>query len=66
HRPIEPGFVLTIEPGLYIATDNEDVDARWRGIGIRIEDDIAVTQTGADVLTASIPKEIDDVEAACR
>ncbi|MEM7138879.1 MAG: aminopeptidase P N-terminal domain-containing protein, partial [Myxococcota bacterium] len=47
HRPIEPGFVLTIEPGLYIATDNEDVDARWRGIGIRIEDDIAVTQTGA-------------------
>ena len=65
HRPLEEGFVLTIEPGIYIANDAEDVDARWRGIGVRIEDDVAVTTEGADVLTADIPKRIADVEAAC-
>lgn len=65
HRPLEPGFVLTVEPGLYIATDAQDVDARWRGIGVRIEDDVVVTATGCDVLTAGIPKETDHVEAAC-
>ncbi|KPK16695.1 MAG: hypothetical protein AMJ62_04260 [Myxococcales bacterium SG8_38] len=64
-RLLEPGFVLTVEPGLYIATDAEDVDPRWRGIGVRIEDDVAVIPTGCDVLTEGIPKEIDDVEAAC-
>jgi len=41
------------------------VDERWRGIGVRIEDDVVVTEGGHDVLTAGIPKEIDDVEAAC-
>ena len=65
HRPLEPGFVLTVEPGIYIATDAENVDARWRGIGVRIEDDVVVTEAGADVLTEGIPKEIDEVEAAC-
>ncbi|MGD8317681.1 MAG: Xaa-Pro aminopeptidase [Myxococcales bacterium] len=65
HRPLEPGFVLTVEPGLYIAADAEDVHARWRGIGVRIEDDVVVTPTGCDVLTAGIPKEVDAVEAAC-
>lgn len=65
HRPLEPGFVLTIEPGVYVATDAEGVDERWRGIGVRIEDDVAVTPGGCDVLTHGIPKEIDDVEAAC-
>ena len=65
HRPLEPGFVLTIEPGVYIATDAEDVDERWRGIGVRIEDDVVVTKAGRDVLTDGIPKEIDEVEAAC-
>jgi Xaa-Pro aminopeptidase len=65
HRPLEPGFVLTVEPGIYIATDAEGVDERWRGIGIRIEDDLVVTEGGNDVLTGDIPKEIDDVEAAC-
>ena len=64
-RPLEPGFVLTVEPGLYIASDAQDVDARWRGIGVRIEDDVVVRATGCDVLTAGIPKEIDEVEAAC-
>lgn len=65
HRKLEPGFVLTVEPGIYIATDNEDVEERWRGIGVRIEDDIVVTASGFDVLTADIPKEVDEVEKAC-
>ena len=65
HRKLEPGFVLTVEPGIYIAADNQEVEERWRGIGIRIEDDVAVTTSGSEVLTADIPKEIDDVEAAC-
>jgi Xaa-Pro aminopeptidase len=65
HRGLEPGFVLTVEPGLYIATDAQDVDARWRGIGVRIEDDVVVTPTGHEVLTAGIPKELDQVQAAC-
>ena len=57
--------MLTVEPGVYIATDAEGVDERWRGIGVRIEDDVVVTQSGYDVLTGHIPKEINDVEAAC-
>ncbi len=64
-RKLEPGFVLTVEPGIYIATDNEDVDERWRGIGIRIEDDVAVTRAGCEVLSEGIPKEVAEVEAAC-
>ncbi|GAB2583865.1 Xaa-Pro aminopeptidase [Nitrincola alkalisediminis] len=62
-RPLEEGMVMTVEPGLYIAADNQDVDPRWRGIGIRIEDDVLVTATGHHVLTASVPKEIDEIEA---
>lgn len=65
HRPLEPGFVLTVEPGIYIAPDADDVDERWRGLGIRVEDDVVVTKAGRDVLTDGIPKQIDDVEAAC-
>ena len=64
-RPLEPGFVLTVEPGIYIATDADGVDERWRGIGVRIEDDVLVTEDAADVLSDGIPKEIDEVEAAC-
>ncbi len=58
----EPGMVMTVEPGLYIAPDDDTVDAKWRGIGIRIEDDVVVTKTGCHVLTASIVKEIADIE----
>ncbi len=64
-RLLEPGMVLTVEPGLYITADEEDVEARWRGIGIRIEDDILVTESGHENLTAAIPKTVDEVEAAC-
>jgi Xaa-Pro aminopeptidase len=62
-RVMEPGMVTTVEPGLYIAPDNESVDERWRGIGIRIEDDVAVTKDGHDVLSADVPKTVADIES---
>jgi Xaa-Pro aminopeptidase len=58
-------MVLTVEPGLYIPADDETAPAELRGIGIRIEDDIHVTETGPENLTAACPKSIADVEAAC-
>lgn len=61
-RLLEAGMVLTIEPGLYIPQDCETVDVRWRGIGIRIEDDVLVTKEGHEVLTHAVPKEIDEIE----
>jgi len=61
-RVLEPGMVLTVEPGLYFASDS-DCDEQWKGIGIRIEDDVLVTKTGHEVLTADVVKEIDDIEA---
>jgi len=62
-RTLEPGMVLTVEPGIYIAEDAEGVDDRYRGIGVRIEDDVLVTAEGHEVLSAAIPKDIDDIEA---
>jgi Xaa-Pro aminopeptidase len=62
-RVLEPGMVLTVEPGLYIAPNQSDVDKRWWGIGIRIEDDILVTQNGHEVLTQAAPKTIPEIEA---
>jgi len=62
-RQLEPGMVLTIEPGIYIATDNTRVAKRWRGIGVRIEDDVVVTEDGCDVLTDDVPKRAEDIEA---
>lgn len=62
-RLLEPGMVLTIEPGLYIPQDCDKVDEQWRGIGIRIEDDVLVTQDGHEVLTAGVPKSIEAIEA---
>ncbi|HTQ99181.1 MAG TPA: Xaa-Pro aminopeptidase [Candidatus Acidoferrum sp.] len=61
-RQLEPGMVLTVEPGLYIAPNNEKVEARWRGIGVRIEDDVAVTRSGYEVLTGGLPKTVADIE----
>lgn len=61
-RVFEPGMVTTIEPGIYIADDLQDVPARYRGIGIRIEDDVLVTKSGHEVLTSMIPKTIDEIE----
>ncbi|WP_137170368.1 aminopeptidase P N-terminal domain-containing protein [Marinomonas sp. FW-1] len=62
-RLLEEGMVLTIEPGLYVSADNESVDAKWRGIGIRIEDDVLIRADGPYVLTHGLPKEIADIEA---
>lgn len=62
-RPLQAGMVLTVEPGLYIAPDDDSVDARWRGIGIRIEDNVIVTEQGPDVITAGVPKNIAEIEA---
>ena len=62
-RPYEEGMVVTVEPGLYIAPDDETVDPKWRGIGIRIEDDVVATQNGPLVLTAKVVKTVEDIEA---
>ena len=62
-RPLEPGMVFTVEPGLYVPANAEDVPKAFRGIGIRIEDDVLVTETGADVLSAAAPKQVAEVEA---
>ncbi len=65
-RPLEPGMVLTVEPGLYVAEDLEEVSDDYRGIGVRIEDDVLVTEAGHEVLSAAIPKEVDEIEAIRR
>jgi Xaa-Pro aminopeptidase len=62
-RRLEPGMVLTVEPGIYIAEDIEDVEPRFRGIGVRIEDDVLVTEAGNEVLSAGVPKTIHDIES---
>ncbi|XKH01846.1 Xaa-Pro aminopeptidase [Marinobacter nauticus] len=62
-RQLEPGMALTVEPGLYVAPDNTDVDEKWRGIGIRIEDDVVVTKDGCRILTDDAPKTIPEIEA---
>ncbi|KXJ41346.1 MAG: Xaa-Pro aminopeptidase [Methylothermaceae bacteria B42] len=62
-RELQPGMVLTIEPGLYIAKNCKQVTKRWRGIGVRIEDDVLVTETGCEVLTEAAPKTVDAIEA---
>jgi Xaa-Pro aminopeptidase len=66
YRKFEPGMVITNEPGLYIASNLPEVDKRWWGIGIRIEDDILITETGNKVLTALVPKTVDEIEALMR
>ena len=62
-RVFEPGMVLTIEPGIYIPAGQRGVPRRFGNIGIRIEDDVAVTRRGAELLTAAAPKDADEIEA---
>lgn len=62
-RLLEPGMVMTVEPGLYIAPDAKSVAKRWKGIGIRIEDDVLVTKDGHEVLTCAITNDPDEIEA---
>lgn len=61
-RPIEANMCFTIEPGLYIPADDTSAPLKYRGIGIRIEDNIRVTSTGSENMTTSVPKEISDIE----
>lgn len=63
YRLLEPDMAFTIEPGLYIAPDATGVAAKWRGIGIRIEDDVIVTRQGVKTLTDDVPRDADDIEA---
>ena len=65
-RVLEQGMVMTVEPGIYIAADNKNVAAKWRGIGIRIEDDVAVTANSYDVLSAGVVKSVDDIHRLMR
>ena len=62
-RTYQEGMVVTVEPGLYIAPDDETVDAKWRGIGIRIEDDIVATKKGPLNLTSKVVKTVEEIEA---
>jgi Xaa-Pro aminopeptidase len=62
-RPFAPGMVLTVEPGLYIPPDDKSAPAKYRGIGVRIEDDILVTEHGNRNLTEKVTKDPDEIEA---
>ena len=62
-RLLEPGMVTTIEPGIYISPDNKKVEKRWRGIGVRIEDDVVVTKQGHKILSKGIPKTVAEIES---
>ncbi|MDG6777754.1 Xaa-Pro aminopeptidase [Thiomicrorhabdus sp. zzn3] len=61
-RCLEPGMLLTVEPGLYVAPESPGVDERWWGIGIRIEDDVLVTEEGHEVLTQGLPRSVAEIE----
>lgn len=61
-RRLEPGMVLTVEPGIYISSNIKNVPKQWHHIGVRIEDDILVTPKGCKVLTEKVPKEISEIE----
>jgi Xaa-Pro aminopeptidase len=65
-RPLEPGVVITVEPGLYFSPTAVDIPERFRGIGVRIEDDVSIEAAGARVLSHAIPKDPNDVERACQ
>lgn len=62
-RELRPGMVLTVEPGLYIGQQCKQVPRKWRGIGVRIEDDVHVTENGCEVLTRAVPKTVEEIEA---
>jgi Xaa-Pro aminopeptidase len=62
-RLLEPGMVMTVEPGIYVSPDDSKVAKKWRGIGIRIEVNVAVTPDGCEVLTSALPKSVEEIEA---
>jgi Xaa-Pro aminopeptidase len=58
-------MIITVEPGIYISANDNQVEKKWRGIGIRIEDDVLITQKSCKVLTAKLPKRISEIEKLC-
>ena len=62
-RALEPGVVMTVEPGIYVAPDTKDIPEQYLGIGVRIEDDVLCTANGPRVLTTKVPKDADEIEA---
>lgn len=65
-QPLQPGMAITIEPGLYIGEDNDQAPERFRGLGVRIEDDVVIQDKGGPlILSSDAPKTIADVEQAC-
>ena len=62
-RELEVGMAMTVEPGIYIAVNNTKVAKKWRGIGVRIEDDVVVTRSGCEVLSLGVPKTVTEIEA---
>lgn len=62
-RALEPGVVMTVEPGIYISPDTKDVPEKYLGIGVRIEDDVLCTNDGPQVLTSKVPKQAEEIEA---
>ncbi len=60
-RMLEPGMVLTVEPGIYLPAESNGLANKWFNIGIRIEDDVLVTKDGYEVLSKDVPKEADDI-----
>jgi Xaa-Pro aminopeptidase len=65
-RPLREGMVLTVEPGIYVGVEDEEAPAEYRGVGVRIEDDVLITPEGHENLSQHVPKTVDDVEHACR
>ncbi|HEU5132327.1 MAG TPA: M24 family metallopeptidase, partial [Pyrinomonadaceae bacterium] len=61
-RPLEPGVVMTVEPGLYISPNTKDVPEQYLGIGVRIEDDVLCTNNGPRILTNKVPKQAEEIE----
>lgn len=62
-RQLEAGMALTVEPGIYVSPQNDRVPPAWRGIGIRIEDDVVITETGFELLSSGLPRTCDEIEA---
>jgi Xaa-Pro aminopeptidase len=62
-RVLEVGMTLTVEPGIYISPDDHNVAKKWRGIGVRIEDDVVVTRQGCEILSSGVPKTVAEIEA---
>ena len=66
HTGLVPGMIITVEPGIYIPSDWGDVPEEFRGIGVRIEDDVLIAPKGYQVLSQECPKEVEDVERTCK